>query len=119
MATRRRQDRILAWSFGVVATIAVTEVVGEVARRWHADRTWRAAERAQARQDRKVTFVVSVETRQHLIHYRDGSPSAWCTSTHYDAVDPTAESRRRRAAAETKPLQTVDADHATAGRGDR
>jgi hypothetical protein len=38
---------MLAWSFGIVATIAVTEVVNVAARHWHTDRTWRAAERAR------------------------------------------------------------------------
>jgi len=99
----------LSWGFGIVATIVVTDVAQNVARRWHADLTWRAGERAQARQDRKrkATFVLTVDTQQHHIKFNDGSAPAWCVSTHYSTVDPTVVARRQRAAAETRPLRTV------------
>jgi hypothetical protein len=90
---------MLAWSFGIVAAITVTEAVGEVARRWHADRTWRQAERVQARQDRKrkATFVLTVETRADPIRCNDGSAPAWRISTHYRTTDPAEEMRRTHA----------------------
>ena len=89
----------LSWGFGIVATIVVTDVAQNVARRWNADLTWRAGERAQAWQDRKrkATFVLTVETRADPIRFNDGSAPAWRISTHYRTTDPAEEMRRTHA----------------------